>query len=307
MGIMQTEVKVQEEWLKKTLEVFLMKELTPQHPRTSKNMPMSKLCSLSPLGHWIRVFVSYAVVTWKVCWVLKFPMGNFLPTPALTFDQHNLVLSVTLSWALTHCSTLIFLRCVTGSLNSSIGNWNTYMTSEVFWARVVPAELGQGSAAVEISDKGKYSDTSWNPESIQTCSNNQTQLHREARMSPGLLKAAQSALRWSHWTSISLWHLTVGGHPCQAMEVGLSQSFMSCRLGKWICHCCYLGPDFILELITNWCITSLAPEKLQTLPQRQLCKTWEMVQMSISSRVKICAVLRTARIDQMDQALQSSH
>lgn len=40
-----------------------MKEETPQYPRTSKNMSVSKLCSLSPLGHCTRVFVSSAVTT----------------------------------------------------------------------------------------------------------------------------------------------------------------------------------------------------------------------------------------------------
>ena len=87
------------------------------------------------------------------------------------------------------------------------------------------------------------------------------------------------------------------------MEVGLSQSSSSCRLGKWISSVVALDQiSYWNSEVTNLCLTSLAPEKLQTLPKRQLCKTWEVVQMCVSLEVKICDVLSTAKIDQMDQA-----
>lgn len=121
--------------------------------------------------------------------------------------------------------------------------------SEVCWGRAVPAELEQRSAALETADKGKHSDASWDPHSIQTHSSNQTSTPHWSLDESWPAEGAQSGhgLQRSYWTSISLWHLTLDGHPCQAMQVGLSQSSSSCRLGKWICQCCCLGADFILE------------------------------------------------------------
>lgn len=136
------------------------------------------------------------------------------------------------------------------------------------------------------------------------------QLHIEAWMSPDLLKEPKVAMGFKEVieppsaSGISL-QMGIPAKQCKwaypsllpaaGWENGSASAVALEQISYWNSE------------VTNLCITSVAPDKLQTLPKRQLCKTWEMVQMCVSLGVKICDVLSTARIDQMDQALQSSH